>query len=187
MDSGALPSLAETIGEELIGELVATHLDSTTALLEVLSLAEANGDQATVHRLAHSLKSSSANPGAMSLSKMGLNLEQQAREDHVTDAADQIAAMRREFERVRQELNDKRQAVKDSIFFPPLKRGISPNVIRVQPLPLSLALSSVMSFPLNSNFVGVRCLIYIGTEGDTDSGAADQPALAIRKRLPTLG
>ena len=108
IDTAALDSLREAMGEGF-AELIPTYLESTQCLLDELVKAQADGDLDTAQRLAHSLKSSSANLGAMTLSDMGRELESRIREQRKADPDARIDAMQHEFERVRQALAEQSQ------------------------------------------------------------------------------
>lgn len=66
-------------GEDFLIELIDVYLDDTPARLTQLQRALDNGDAETLSREAHTLKSSSANVGAMTLSAMAQRIEHAGR------------------------------------------------------------------------------------------------------------
>lgn len=85
LDVVKLAELRELMGEDLPG-LIRQYLDTSPALMAELELAAANDDLAAMVGPAHSLKSSSANLGALRLSKHAAHLEQAARSGDNTTA-----------------------------------------------------------------------------------------------------
>ncbi|MBI3376545.1 MAG: response regulator [Betaproteobacteria bacterium] len=100
LDQARLDMMREVMGEEDFAVLVATFLAGTEQLLAQLEQALRANDQELVYRHAHTLKSSSANLGAMALSSQARSLEAQARAHRLDDAPQQLATMRAEFDRV---------------------------------------------------------------------------------------
>ena len=97
IDPVAFARLAEITGDDpaFLSELVDTYLEDGAIQVEALRTAAASGDVAALVRPAHTLKSSSASIGAMTLAEDCRSLEADARADLVTDAAaraDTIAA-----------------------------------------------------------------------------------------------
>ena len=102
-------------GRHHLGELVAAHtrhgapdvlqrvanlyIKESAALLERLSQAVARGDAEEVRLAAHSLKSSSANLGALRLSAMCRDLEQKGRAAELDEAGMLLEEMQMERER----------------------------------------------------------------------------------------
>jgi signal transduction histidine kinase/CheY-like chemotaxis protein/PAS domain-containing protein len=102
LDRQALVNLLEILGGEFnyLAEVIGTFLEDTPKLLREQDLAVTDGDSETVRRVAHSLKSNSADFGARELNKLCLQLETLARSGSLVGAselADQIAA---EYQRV---------------------------------------------------------------------------------------
>lgn len=78
IDWAVLESYKEIMGEEsesFVRELIQSYLQNTTELFQDLKLAREKQDVSTFHRLAHTLKSSSASLGAMHLSEMCKDME----------------------------------------------------------------------------------------------------------------
>ncbi len=91
-------------GELLVARVVEAFLQSAPAQLAALDAAGRSGDAATVHRAAHSLKSSSANVGATSLAALARELEARGREGRLDDVATLTGRAQSVFERVRERL-----------------------------------------------------------------------------------
>jgi signal transduction histidine kinase/CheY-like chemotaxis protein/HPt (histidine-containing phosphotransfer) domain-containing protein len=94
LDTTALVDLESIMGDELIA-LVDTYLRDGTLRLQCLHDAAERGDRAEVAELAHSLKSSSANLGAMALSNRAREIEEAARSGTLVDPAASVAALDR--------------------------------------------------------------------------------------------
>ena len=88
-DPEVLDSLHEAIGDS-INRIISIYVDDFPQSIHSMRLALQQSDFATIGRLAHSLKSSSGNLGALQLVTLSLNLEKMIK-DNVT-AADQIQA-----------------------------------------------------------------------------------------------
>jgi len=81
----------------LVARLIELYLKGSPPLLDALKQASQSGDLAGLDAAAHTLKSSSANVGAMKLRALSAELESQARTQTVTDVAGQVAAIEQEF------------------------------------------------------------------------------------------
>ncbi len=75
-----LREMAGKDSEGFIGELVACYLSESPILLEKIKDAIANHDITTIHRIAHTLKSSSATLGATTLTELCRQLENNAKD-----------------------------------------------------------------------------------------------------------
>jgi HPt (histidine-containing phosphotransfer) domain-containing protein len=75
----------------LVLKVVDTWIESSRQLIAELQAALANGDLRTLHRAAHTLKSSSANVGAVNLSALAKTLEADADAGQTANAAGLIA------------------------------------------------------------------------------------------------
>jgi CheY-like chemotaxis protein/HPt (histidine-containing phosphotransfer) domain-containing protein len=107
-DASALRSAAvdQTILEELrsameedFPAIIDAYYEGTEAVLHEIRAAD--GNAAALYRPAHTLKSSSANLGAMKLSELATDLEAHARSGQVPDAAARIDEIEVEFVRVK--------------------------------------------------------------------------------------
>jgi HPt (histidine-containing phosphotransfer) domain-containing protein len=84
IDAEALELLVEMIGPDepaAVLDLLDTYITDSTRQIEELEQSFAAGDLKNTHRLAHSMKSSSATFGALGLSKHCETLEQSARDN----------------------------------------------------------------------------------------------------------
>ena len=98
-------ALSRAGGDALVQKVVAAFVGDTPRHLAALRQSLAAGDAEALRRIAHSLKSASANIGAARLATLCKELEQLGRADTV-DGADRILAdMEREFLSVRESLN----------------------------------------------------------------------------------
>ncbi len=80
---------------DLVGKVVRLYLDRTPELVDAISAAVADRDARALQTAAHSLKSSSANLGAIRVAEASRMLEQFAREGEL-DGADEALAMLRD-------------------------------------------------------------------------------------------
>ncbi|MEN5116649.1 ATP-binding protein [Luteimonas sp. TWI662] len=103
LDGEVLDDLRELLGDD-VDRLVAVFLDDTPRLLASFNAAAAAGDQATMREAAHSLKSSSANLGALALSAEAKRIEAAARAGTLSDAEDAARQLDVAFARARQAL-----------------------------------------------------------------------------------
>jgi two-component system sensor histidine kinase/response regulator len=105
VDPVVLNAMLEMVGGDVdfLDELVDTYLDDAVSQLEAMRIA-APGDADGLVRPAHSMKSNSANMGAMALAQMCRDLEASARAGSLEGAVEQVAEAEREFEAVRSEL-----------------------------------------------------------------------------------
>ena len=115
-DAGAIDEatyaglVAMTGGDlEFIDELIDTYFADAADQLAALDDALAGGDVAALTRPAPSLKSSSANVGALRLSELGRTLEEGSRNGTLPDAPALVAAARHEIAAVRTSLLARRE------------------------------------------------------------------------------
>lgn len=94
-------ALIEMIGEdapEVVVDLLDTFLDESVTLVTTVVDAHAAGDQASMLRPVHSLKSSSASVGAIRLSQLCADLESYLRGGATSlDVGAQVTAIQAEF------------------------------------------------------------------------------------------
>jgi two-component system, sensor histidine kinase and response regulator len=107
LDPGALDRLLEVVGgdEAFVDDLLATFVEDAVTQLRAMSDAAAAGAASDMLRPAHSLKSNSANVGALRLSELARALEVDARAGFVDDAVARVRGAESEFEAVRQALS----------------------------------------------------------------------------------
>ncbi len=107
VDPEALSAFARELGgaaAEVVAEIVETYLQDTPELIRQMREAVRAADAGALDRAAHTLKSSSATVGAMTLSSRCRAIEEQARGGRVSDMGDAVRSVEGEFERVRREL-----------------------------------------------------------------------------------
>lgn len=81
----------------IIGKVVTAYLEGSETLLSELSEAVTRGDVETLKNTSHSLKSSSANVGAMELSKFCKQLEMNCRDNDLAGGEELVADIRHHF------------------------------------------------------------------------------------------
>lgn len=92
LDTATLVDLEDIMGDELV-TLIDAYLRDGETRMRNLQDAAARGDTAEVGNLAHSLKSSSANLGAMPLSTRARQVEEAARNGTLANPLDSVAAL----------------------------------------------------------------------------------------------
>ena len=95
--------------ERLLERLIDTYLDSSTRLMADAQGALARGDSSALRQATHTLKSSSANLGAIELARLAAEIERLARGERLVDARADWAAVVNEYERVQQALQGLQQ------------------------------------------------------------------------------
>jgi HPt (histidine-containing phosphotransfer) domain-containing protein len=103
IDRTVLAGLLVSIGDdrEFLQELVETFFEDSPNLLEALHVALAARDAEAVRRAAHSLKSTSANFGAMVFSGMCKELEDMAKVGALEGVVARIVDLEEEYARLR--------------------------------------------------------------------------------------
>ena len=109
IDLSVFNGLKEMMGDDFIGELVDTYLQDSPELFQQMHQALESNDAETFRRAAHSLKSNSANFGAMQLSAMARELEFMGRENRLDQAGETLALAEAEYSQVANTL----EALKD--------------------------------------------------------------------------
>jgi CheY-like chemotaxis protein/HPt (histidine-containing phosphotransfer) domain-containing protein len=89
---------------DMLTQVIQIYLKDTPKLLEQITQADAAGDAPGVQRAAHSLKSSSANLGALQLSAFCKSLEASAREANLKEFPRLFAQIKTEYSRVEKAL-----------------------------------------------------------------------------------
>ncbi len=103
LDLGVLDELRSMLGNE-VDRLIEVFLDDTPRLIAALETAATGPDYEMLRNAAHSLKSSSANLGAVSLSNAAKRVEHGARAKSLERPAVAVALVANEFARARQAL-----------------------------------------------------------------------------------
>ncbi len=103
LDPVALQALRSLGGDDdpsLFVEVIELYLDDARAHVANMRTALTAGDLRLLERSAHTLKSSSANVGALNFSKLCLELEQAARAERLQSAPTLVARAESEFQAV---------------------------------------------------------------------------------------
>ncbi len=103
IDTGVVDDLREIMGAEF-ASLVTVFLDDAPRAIAKLAASAAAGDTAAMAAPAHTLKSTSANLGAMALSAAARHIEQSARQNQLRDPVERVAVLDAEFRRAQAEL-----------------------------------------------------------------------------------
>ena len=98
-------ALSQQGGDALVRKVIAAYVGDVPQHLRTLRQAVGGEDADTLRRVAHSLKSASANVGAETLARLCKDLEQMGRNASVNGAATLLTDMEEEFQAVRQSLN----------------------------------------------------------------------------------
>jgi HPt (histidine-containing phosphotransfer) domain-containing protein len=103
LGGAAFDRLVETAGGDasFVVEMIDSYLATTPPLLQKLRQSVANGDAAGVRLAAHTLKSGSADMGAMTLSKISAELEAMGKAGTLDGAEELVARAETEYGRVR--------------------------------------------------------------------------------------
>jgi CheY-like chemotaxis protein len=115
IDQEVLDELRSMLGGE-VDRLIDVFLEDTPRLVSALETAASSGpDYVALRDAAHSLKTSSANLGAMSLSAAAKRIEMGARQQSLDRPAVAVALVAHEFQRARQQLRASQRSEADSI------------------------------------------------------------------------
>jgi len=108
IDRGVLDGLLESLGgdTEFLAELLEAFYDDSPRQLAAMQAALAAGNAEDLRRAAHSLKSNSANFGAMALSRSCKELEEMGKAGMLDGAAEQVAQVAAEYEGARTALEE---------------------------------------------------------------------------------
>ena len=106
INRAALDDLLATTGGDpaFLTELIDTYFEDSASLLPAMRQALAVGSAEQLRRAAHSLKSNSASFGAQELAWLCRELEEQGRAGALGGAAERLAQVEAEYERVRRAL-----------------------------------------------------------------------------------
>ena len=88
----------------LVQQILQAYQEISAPLIAQLAQAVAAGDAEMLRKAAHSLKSSSANAGAVKLSVLLGELEQQGRHNHLSESHTLLEATRAEYNQVMVEI-----------------------------------------------------------------------------------
>ncbi|WP_343028574.1 response regulator [Massilia sp. MP_M2] len=98
-------ALSRNNGDALVSKVIAAYVGDTPRQLHALRQALSEGDADSVRRVAHGLKSASANIGAVHLSGLCRELEQLGRSGNVDSGAPLLSDLEHEFRTVRLSLH----------------------------------------------------------------------------------
>ncbi len=101
----SIRALSKDGGDALVHKVISAYVDDTPQQLATLRTAIAGIDPEQLRRAAHSLKSSSANVGALALAQLCKDMEQLGRADSTEGASHILRDMEREFQCVRDSLS----------------------------------------------------------------------------------
>jgi CheY-like chemotaxis protein len=109
IDEKAFDELVTSVGGDtaFLGELIETYFSDAAELLATMRRALAGGNVDEFRRAAHSLKSNSANLGALRLSALARDLEMMGKAGVLDGAADKIAQAESEYAQVKVALEQK--------------------------------------------------------------------------------
>ena len=102
-------------GEEFLEELIDVYLEDTPNRLVQLRQALDGGDTETLIREAHTLKSSSANLGAMALSALAKTMEFAGRNGKLADMETDVRQFEQQFAQVKTTLETIRKSAKQML------------------------------------------------------------------------
>jgi two-component system sensor histidine kinase/response regulator len=110
LDPEAFRHLLDITGGDLefVDELIDTYLDDAVVQLEAMRQAAASGDVEAMVRPAHSLKSSSANVGAVAVTEACRSLEADGRAGTIDDAVARVTACESAFDAAKAALLEER-------------------------------------------------------------------------------
>ena len=104
IDLAVFVNLREMMGADFMVELVDTYLQDSPEMLAQMHQALDAQDAESFRRAAHSLKSNSANFGAMQLSSLARELEMMGRENRLEQAGETLVKAEKEYAQVEQAL-----------------------------------------------------------------------------------
>lgn len=100
IDNEKFESVRQTLGEQIFAQLIPTFLTSAAELLDNINQAYTDNNTAELRRYAHSLKSASANVGALRMSEFAASLESSISGASSIELTEIIADLQQEFEAV---------------------------------------------------------------------------------------
>jgi PAS domain S-box-containing protein len=109
IDRKKFEEFRQAMGADFIGEIIAIFNEDAPKLLQDLKQALISNDADLFRRSAHSLKSNSAQFGAMSLAEMAKELEVLGKEGRLTEVSEKVARLEAEYEIVREALRELNQ------------------------------------------------------------------------------
>ncbi|UCD98566.1 MAG: Hpt domain-containing protein [Chloroflexota bacterium] len=106
IDREVLDNLLEAVGGdgEFLSELLETYFSDSPQLFSTMHMALSAGNAEEFRRAAHSLKSNSANFGALNLSRQAKELEEMGKTGELDKATGSLAEAEREYDKVKSAL-----------------------------------------------------------------------------------
>jgi HPt (histidine-containing phosphotransfer) domain-containing protein len=101
LDRPTIERLRETLGDDFVVELIDTFLADAPPMLQDLKRGIEQNDANLMKRSSHTLKSNSANFGAMVLSGLCKELEEQSKAGEMDGAGERAALVETEYEKAR--------------------------------------------------------------------------------------
>ena len=113
IDQATFDALLESVGgdETFLAELIDTFLDDSPQLFAAMRQSLGDGNAESFRRAAHSLKSNSANFGALALAALAKDLEALGKDNKLADATTTLALAETEYKKVKDVLAQRRQAI----------------------------------------------------------------------------
>lgn len=111
IDFSKLAALKKMIGEnaeKIVAELIDCYTQDTTQLLQTMNNAVDSDDAIALRKAAHTLKSSSATLGAITLSQLSKELETMSADENTSEISSKVKQIVAEFARVKAALQAKR-------------------------------------------------------------------------------
>ena len=105
VNASVFDEVREVMGDDF-NELLSAYVSSMNDILQKLPQSCHDSDLQEAQRMAHSMKSASANIGAERLSTMARQLENQTRKGNLEQAQSQLAELDSEFRRVHRYLDN---------------------------------------------------------------------------------
>jgi len=112
IDPTILQELKEMMGEEspeFLAEVIDSYLEDTPHLLQAIQTAVTQADAKGLEQAAHTLKSSSATLGAITLSELSKKLEAMGRTGTIEGGVERASQLEAEYVRVKAALQIERQ------------------------------------------------------------------------------
>ncbi|MCL4559011.1 MAG: Hpt domain-containing protein [Chloroflexi bacterium] len=106
VDRAVFENLKAMMGEDFIGELIDVYFEDTPLLIAEMRKALSIQDTEVFRRAAHSVKSNSANFGAMQLSMLARELEMMGKDGKIEAAVPKLERLEVEFQKVQLVLKD---------------------------------------------------------------------------------
>jgi diguanylate cyclase (GGDEF)-like protein len=172
-----LKSLSETTGRDILGKSARFFIRQTPEDVAALNQAAVRGDAETLGSIAHSLKSSSANLGAMSFSGLCNQIENAAREGDVESASAHLREIEAMLPRLLYEL--RQQTGVDG--------SVEPEEMEQEQSPAQASAPTVLVIDDDNGFRLTTCEALKGSGFNVIEAESGEAALSIlERRVPDL-